>query len=40
MGVPIDQIQATLGHSLLAVTEQNYAPLTSRKVIEQIERRL
>jgi integrase len=40
MGVPIDQIQAILGHSSPAATEQNYAPLPSRKVIEQIERRL
>jgi integrase len=40
MSVPIDQIQATLGHSSPAATEQNYAPLTSRKVIEQIEGRL
>ena len=40
MGVPIDQIQAILGHSSPAVTEQNYAPLPSRKVIEEIELRL
>lgn len=40
MGVPIDQIQAILGHSSPAVTEQNYAPLPSREVIGRIERKL
>lgn len=40
MGVPIDQIQAILGHSSPAVTEQNYAPLPNKEIIEKIEKSL